>query len=82
MNKKRKQTISTIDVIQARKSSGLNQSDFWGRIGVTQSGGSRYESGRAMPKPTQMLFQLVYQMDEKSAFAELEKLRFGKKNDS
>ena len=34
-----------------RKKLGLNQMDFWSRIGVTQSGGSRYESGRNMPKP-------------------------------
>ena len=32
-----------------RKKLGLNQMDFWSRIGVTQSGGSRYESGRNMP---------------------------------
>ena len=30
-----------------RVKAGLNQSQFWSRIGVTQSGGSRYESGRA-----------------------------------
>ena len=33
-----------------RKKLGLNQMDFWSRIGVTQSGGSRYESGRNMPE--------------------------------
>lgn len=25
---------------------GLNQSEFWSRVGITQSGGSRYETGR------------------------------------
>jgi transcriptional regulator with XRE-family HTH domain len=39
---------------------GLNQQEFWGRIGVTQSGGSRYESGRAMPKPVQELLRIVH----------------------
>ena len=39
---------------------GLNQQEFWGRIGVTQSGGSRYESGRTMPKPVQELLRLVH----------------------
>jgi len=39
---------------------GLNQQDFWGRIGVTQSGGSRYEGGRSMPKPVRELLQLVH----------------------
>jgi transcriptional regulator with XRE-family HTH domain len=40
-----------------RASSGLNQSDFWKRFGVTQSGGSRYESGRKMPTPLKVLMQ-------------------------
>jgi len=39
---------------------GLNQQEFWGRIGVTQSGGSRYESGRRMPKPVRALLRLVH----------------------
>jgi DNA-binding transcriptional regulator YiaG len=39
---------------------GLNQQDFWGRIGVTQSGGSRYEGGRSMPKPVRELLKLVH----------------------
>ena len=39
---------------------GLNQQDFWGRIGVTQSGGSRYEGGRSMPKPVCELLRLVH----------------------
>jgi transcriptional regulator with XRE-family HTH domain len=43
-----------------RKSTGLNQSDFWNKIGVTQSGGSRYESGRLMPKAVRTLVWLTY----------------------
>src|SRR5260221_8097139 len=38
----------------------LNQQEFWGKIGVTQSGGSRYESGRDMPKPVRELLRLVH----------------------
>jgi hypothetical protein len=34
--------------------------DFWSKLGVTQSGGSRYESGRSMPKPVRELLRLVY----------------------
>ncbi len=45
-------------VSEARRAEGLNQSDFWKRFGVTQSGGSRYESGRAIPKPTRLLMWL------------------------
>jgi predicted transcriptional regulator len=43
-----------------RKKLGLNQMEFWSQIGVTQSGGSRYESGRSMPKPVRELLRLVY----------------------
>lgn len=43
-----------------RRRLGLNQQEFWGMIGVTQSGGSRYESGRSMPKPVQQLLRLVH----------------------
>ena len=43
-----------------RQRLGLNQQEFWGRIGVTQSGGSRYESGRSMPKPVKELLRVVH----------------------
>jgi DNA-binding transcriptional regulator YiaG len=46
------------NISKHRKSTGLNQSDFWSRFGVTQSGGSRYESGRNLPKPVAMLVWL------------------------
>jgi transcriptional regulator with XRE-family HTH domain len=45
---------------EIRHRLGLNQQEFWGRIGVTQSGGSRYESGRSMPKPVRELLRLVH----------------------
>lgn len=41
-----------------RSASGTNQSEFWARFGVTQSGGSRYESGRGIPKPLKILMWL------------------------
>ena len=43
-----------------RHKLGQNQQKFWSCIGVTQSGGSRYESGRAMPKPVRELLRLVH----------------------
>ena len=43
-----------------RKKLGLNQSDFWSAVGVTQSGGSRYESGAKMPVQVNELLRLVY----------------------
>ena len=33
---------------------------IWSTLGVTQSGGSRYESGRNMPKPVRELLRLVH----------------------
>ncbi|MBK8335181.1 MAG: helix-turn-helix transcriptional regulator [Sterolibacteriaceae bacterium] len=45
------------DPSELRKSAGLNQTEFWKRFGVTQSGGSRYESGRSMPTPLKVLMQ-------------------------
>lgn len=45
---------------EIRRQLGMNQSEFWHRVGVTQSGGSRYESGRNMPKPVRELVRLVH----------------------
>lgn len=45
---------------EVREKTGLNQQEFWTKIGVTQSGGSRYESGRSMPKPVRELLRLVH----------------------
>jgi transcriptional regulator with XRE-family HTH domain len=53
-------TTEKIDAREIRRELGLNQSQFWSQIGVTQSGGSRYESGRNMPRPVQTLLRLVH----------------------
>ena len=53
-------TIEKIDAREIRRKLGLNQSQFWSKIGVTQSGGSRYESGRNMPRPVRELLRLVH----------------------
>ena len=45
---------------QIRQRLSMNQQEFWARVGVTQSGGSRYESGRKMPKPVRELLRLVH----------------------
>ena len=57
-----------------RKKLGLNQSDFWSKIAVTQSGGSRYESGRSLPGSAQFLLHLAY-APEAQALAMLNFLR-------
>lgn len=49
-----------IDAREIRRKLGLNQQQFWSKVGVTQSGGSRYESGRNMPRPVQQLLRLVH----------------------
>ena len=49
--------------VKLRKKLGLNQSDFWSRVRVTQSGGSRYESGRNIPASAQLLLHLAYAPD-------------------
>ncbi len=48
------------DPREIRRRLGQNQQEFWTKIGVTQSGGSRYESGRNMPKPVRELLRLVH----------------------
>lgn len=52
--------IEKIEPREIRRKLGLNQQEFWSRVGVTQSGGSRYESGRNMPKPVRELLRLVH----------------------
>ena len=55
-----KTTESPFSPREIRRRLGLNQEEFWTRIGVTQSGGSRYETGRRMPKPVKELLRLVH----------------------
>ncbi len=56
MARKKKLDFSAIG--NARTKENLSQKDFWSRYGVTQSGGSRYESGRDIPKPLAILLWL------------------------
>ncbi|WP_153109305.1 helix-turn-helix domain-containing protein [Propionivibrio limicola] len=53
-------TAEKIEPREIRRKLGLNQQQFWSKIGVTQSGGSRYESGRNMPRPVRELLRLVH----------------------
>ncbi|HAR45620.1 MAG TPA: hypothetical protein DCS05_05445 [Nitrospiraceae bacterium] len=46
--------------LKLRMKLGENQTDFWSRLGVTQSGGCRYEAGRAMSPTLKRLYYLVY----------------------
>ena len=55
-----KKTALIKDYKTLRTKLRLNQSEFWGRLGVTQSGGSRYESGRKAPRTVAVLAHEVY----------------------
>lgn len=45
---------------EMRMKANLNQSEFWARVGVHQTTGSRYENGRPVPAPVCMLLGLAY----------------------
>jgi transcriptional regulator with XRE-family HTH domain len=48
-------------LLRLRKRLGLNQSEFWGCVGISQSGGSRYEKeNRGLPVPVRMLLDIAY----------------------
>lgn len=46
------------NIADYRRKLGVNQQTFWSGLGVTQSGGSRYESGRNLPRPVALLLTL------------------------
>jgi len=52
--------VKKVDPLRLRKKLGIVQTEFWGRLGVTQSGGSRYENGRAMTRPVRLLLGIIY----------------------
>ena len=60
-------TLTGADALAARQDLGLNQTRFWRPIGVTQSGGSRYESGRKLPQSIQALLLLAYGTEDEAA---------------
>ena len=59
-----------------RQKADLNQSRFWSVVGIGQSAGSRYESGRNIPRPVQMLLRIAYGTKAQSA-KQVEALRPG-----
>ena len=63
----RLKTYSGAELREIRKGLGLNQSQFWSHFRITQSGGSRYESGREIPDPVQILLNLAFGPAAKSA---------------
>lgn len=49
----------------------LSQQEFWSRIGVTQSGGSRYETRDGAPEPTKTVVNIAYGENPLAIVAEL-----------
>lgn len=47
-----------------RRNLRLNQASFWAPFGITQSGGSRYESGRDIPEPVVKLLVIAFGSEE------------------
>ncbi len=44
-----------------REKTGLTQEEFWGRVGMSQSGGSRLENeNRNLPEPVRILLTIAY----------------------
>lgn len=57
-----------------RRSLNMNQAEFWRRVFVTQSGGSRHESAEKLPEHIDCLIRLIY-CSEKEALAQLALIR-------
>ncbi|MGE5770161.1 MAG: helix-turn-helix domain-containing protein [Betaproteobacteria bacterium] len=64
-SKKAREKIECRDI---RLQRGLTQQQFWQPLGVTQSAGSRYETGRGIPEAVLQLLRLkhVEQIDIKA----------------
>ena len=56
----KQKTFTGAEALALRKRFDMTQSEFWAPLGITQSAGSRYESGRAIPKPVQILLAIAY----------------------
>ncbi|AKH37354.1 MULTISPECIES: helix-turn-helix domain-containing protein [Nitrosomonas] len=55
-----KQFSNIENLRELRLKFGLSQTEFWSAVGITQTGGSKYESGKSMPKPVRELVRLIY----------------------
>jgi len=59
-------TYSGEEIRALRRKLDLNQRDFWAPFQTTQSGGSRYESGREIPEPVQVLLNIAFGTDARA----------------
>lgn len=49
-----------VDPRELRRKLEMNQTDFWAKLGVTQSAGSRYENESTAPASVRKLLELAY----------------------
>jgi hypothetical protein len=59
------------DIRKTRTLIGENQTVFWGRFGLTQTTGCRYEQGRRIPKPVKMLIEISIGADSEKVISSL-----------
>jgi hypothetical protein len=52
--------VDRVLIIAYRKKKKESQRQFWARFGVTQSRGSRFESGAEIPAPVSILLGLYF----------------------
>lgn len=50
-----------------RREMKMSQTEFWNRVGVTQSGGCRYETGRDMPAQVAWALHIAYGTEKQAA---------------
>lgn len=67
--------ITGFQALQVRLRLNMNQSEFWERVGSSQSAGSRYEQGRRLPRAVQLLLTLAYTGEEREKERSLRQLR-------
>ena len=69
-------SITSEGALALRRKLGISQAKFWRRLGVTQSCGSRYETGRAIPHSIYLLMALAYDANPERAY---ERIRYQKR---
>ena len=52
--------LTSTEIKAIRQNQCLIQSEFWEAVGVTQSGGSRYENGHTIPTQILELIRIIY----------------------
>lgn len=57
------QQLDGAAILRLRRKFNMTQAEFWAPLGVTQSGGSRYEGGRTAARPIALLLRCVYMGD-------------------